>query len=1098
MKGEYKDQDASHTDRGVVAVRGASGGPRGAWALLTRAPRRGLEAAARGWGSRLGGALALSALLCAFLWTPLSRYDEVHFSPADLTQDFLLTKVTPQHQPGNRLLSDAVTQMQPWALFNREELRAGRFPLWNPMSGTGAPHFANYQSAVLSPFTVPFYVLDFKPALLVSAFLKLFALGFLTFLFLQLVGLRWVAALVGATAFMFSGHNVLLLGLPHVGSLVALPGGLLFAEAAIQRAQRGERRTRIAAPLVALSLTLTAGLLAGNPEPFYFAVLLLSAYVAARLLALAVATRRAGRPLAPVLRLTAALLLSGLIGGALAAPQVLPFFEYLENSRLYEQRSGTQTALDSSLWALAFFPDVLGNPSSVYNLSYQVPPPNYELVHMAYVGGTALFLAALSVLFALRDRRLLFFLLAAGVWWVYAHDVLGSWRWFALLPSLEMAPINRSQGLWTFCMALIAAMTVHHLLVRPARRRVLSAGLSLLAGAGVLALFRYGAALHVELFAAEEGLQHRNREPYVSDHLRVFSLAFGLAAGAVAMLWIARGAWLRNALGALILAALFLQTGYHFKDYNSVSEDRHVFPVTEAVAALRAEVGAGQLAILGEDQLLPATNLVYGISTVVNYDGMWVRDYDHLYRDSFGDSNNWRPILGGSIRMLQVFGVEYVLARWGWPNIDTGLARLVRGEDTKWFRQAIQAEEVLSQTFRSFRPYLSAVAVHLSAPPAAGECQALFQLYREDTGELVHEATVTAAEVRSTLYERGHVVFASEPRTSVPGRPVVFPFRPQVDSEDAVYRIVLRIPEGQSNESISAWSARPRAYGEGRGYRGERELLGDVLFDYAYERGAFERLRDIEEFVLYRLTPALGKYHVAGGALVAESEQEVLDFLRLPTFDPRRLVILGPVAGERSPADERPAQAAPGRLLKRSDSPRVYLLTENDTTLVHIEDEVTFLANRLRWDQIEVVSAEEFWSHRVVEEDIDAARAAGLRVVAPEESGPGRLTVLEETPTRARLEIEREQPGYLVVAKTHYPGWKARVNGQPRAIMRANFAFDALELQQGLNRVELYYAPDSLRYGLYIAGGALLLGIAALLLAALVPGRAAARDPGDA
>jgi hypothetical protein len=155
----------------------------------------------------LQAALVLLFEIAAFLWIPLSRYDEVYYSASDLTQSFSLTRVEPGHKPGNQLQSDFVTQMQPWTTFNREELYAGRLPLWNPWNGAGCPHLANYQSAVFSPFVAPAYLMPTKPALLVSAALKLFALGIFTYLFLRKIGVRHWAALVGATIFTFAGHS---------------------------------------------------------------------------------------------------------------------------------------------------------------------------------------------------------------------------------------------------------------------------------------------------------------------------------------------------------------------------------------------------------------------------------------------------------------------------------------------------------------------------------------------------------------------------------------------------------------------------------------------------------------------------------------------------------------------------------------------------------------------------------------------------------------------------------------------------------------------------------------------------------------------------
>ena len=83
----------------------------------------------------LQAALVLAIEVVLFLWTPISRYGDVYYSSADLTQAFALTRIEPGHQPGNQLQSDAVTQMEPWRMFNREELAAGRMPLWNPWNG---------------------------------------------------------------------------------------------------------------------------------------------------------------------------------------------------------------------------------------------------------------------------------------------------------------------------------------------------------------------------------------------------------------------------------------------------------------------------------------------------------------------------------------------------------------------------------------------------------------------------------------------------------------------------------------------------------------------------------------------------------------------------------------------------------------------------------------------------------------------------------------------------------------------------------------------------------------------------------------------------
>ena len=59
----------------------------------------------------------------------------------------------------NYELVDSAVQFQPWLQYSRERLPDA--PLWNTHIAPGRPYFANAQSAVLSPFSLPAYVLPF-------------------------------------------------------------------------------------------------------------------------------------------------------------------------------------------------------------------------------------------------------------------------------------------------------------------------------------------------------------------------------------------------------------------------------------------------------------------------------------------------------------------------------------------------------------------------------------------------------------------------------------------------------------------------------------------------------------------------------------------------------------------------------------------------------------------------------------------------------------------------------------------------------------------------------------------------------------------------
>jgi uncharacterized membrane protein YfhO len=64
-----------------------------------------------------------------------------------------------------------------------------------------------------------------------------------------------------------------------------------------------------------------------------------------------------------------------------------------------------------------------------------------------------------------------------------------------------------------------------------------------------------------------------------------------------------------------------------------------------------------------------------------------------------------------------------------------------------------------------------------------------------------------------------------------------------------------------------------------------------------------------------------------------------------------------------------------------------------------------------------------------------------------------------------------------VFARAWYPGWRARIDGQPAELLRANFAFQALAVAPGAHHIELEYAPASWRAGLAISALAVLLAV---------------------
>jgi len=235
-------------------------------------------------------------------------------------------------------------------------------------------------------------------------------------------------------------------------------------------------------------------------------------------------------------RLGCKLLFAAALAAGLAAFQLLPFFEYLANSRVLEQRSYRQTPLDWQWWPLMLFPDLLGNPAQPYKISINLPAPNYELVNMAYAGGVAMLLALVGGFIALRDRLARVFAIAAVLWLLYAYDLFGAYEVFRLIPGLDMAPMNRSQGLWNFLVACLAALAVDRLERRAGPRRWLAAAMyTVMALAGLFACL-WGADAVLEQHALEESPHHRLFLETVPLHIKLLTALYLMSLGCVLVL----------------------------------------------------------------------------------------------------------------------------------------------------------------------------------------------------------------------------------------------------------------------------------------------------------------------------------------------------------------------------------------------------------------------------------------------------------------------------------------------------------------------------------------------------------------------------------
>ena len=633
-------------------------------------------------------ALILAALVVVFLGRPI--LDGGWYLPADFTQ-VAGTRTLPPTQTlvlQNSLMSDPATQMDPWWHFDSQELHAGRLPSWNPDNALGVPQLANYQAGVFSPYSVPFYLLPYRIALLVAAGLKLWTLAFFAYLFLRRLRLRHGAALLGAVVYGFGAYHLLWLDWQHVGAAICLPAGAWATTIVLQAETSTVRRRGLAAFAVAIA----AGVLAGHPETLYWSIATLAITVSGMLVVERLSWRTR-------LRRAAELIGAAGLGVAVGAVQLLPFAEYLTRSTDYATRSGLGIGGGAPPLAVSLlaFPDAVGNPS----LTYQEPSSvylfgNYNEINGDYVGLIAMGLAllGLTALVGRKRRRvaLLGLVITATGWALFhVHQVS---EFTTRTPILKLSTVNRSHDVWIFGVAVLAAIGSDVALDRfhhgwaarharvPVARTAAVAGVAIL---GIVAVSVGAVALSLE------GMHHlRAVQATVPGSVTMTALAVrtvhkhvewvlgcsGLALlCVVVMLAWPRGAGRRTAAvgGPLLVAGLvvtqFAVTGGMLRNYNPSLPKSLVYPLTAGFQQAIAFTATDTSIRDSTTYALPDSNLWWRMPQLTSYDALGVEWYDTLFRRVFGQKpdeffDEGTPACAAELRL---FGVRWIWSRSAQP-----------------------------------------------------------------------------------------------------------------------------------------------------------------------------------------------------------------------------------------------------------------------------------------------------------------------------------------------------------------------------------------------------------------------------------------------
>ncbi len=538
-----------------------------------------------------------------------------------------------------------------------EQWRAtGQLPLWNPMIMDGLPYIAPVTHGdVLYPTSFLRWFLSADKVTNLGFVLHYILAGLFTFLFLRRLKVSWVGSAVGGLAYQLSGIVISYARPGHDGKLFVstmLPLACLALIIALR-----DRRTW-GYPLLAVAVALC--LLSPHVQTTYY--LLIATGLWALYLTFGEPTTE---PLRPRLTRLGIVLAAVIAGFGIAAPQILPFLEYIPHSPRAVAYSGAfeGAATYGVPWdhVPGFFLAGFVGESDTYWGS------NPLKLHSEYLGLPVIALAILGLGGNPDRRRLIWWL--GGICILLLLIALGNATpfyklWWSVMPYVRK---TRAPGqvffIVAFCTAAFAALGV----ARLERKEGASHVRAWLVTAGIIALLGL-AGVFGHLAEAVASPERLPQALALSSSIRVSAFVGAIALFAVALLAFGylRGSVpaLTFALGLpLLVGADLWRDGRRFWLYSGPPNETLYRP-DAIVTRLRAEQKPFRVFSLDIDpRNVPYPEnvlMAHGIPQALGYQGNELRYFDELIGGRVGTPNGGRYLFT-STRLWELLAVRFVV-----------------------------------------------------------------------------------------------------------------------------------------------------------------------------------------------------------------------------------------------------------------------------------------------------------------------------------------------------------------------------------------------------------------------------------------------------
>lgn len=505
----------------------------------------------------------------------------------------------------NRGLGDTFDSVAPTSILIVDSGNTGSFAQWDPYNSGGTQAASLPNSAILSPLSLPWWILDHARAPAGVKLMEILAASLGMWLLLRK---QWTlpraSVPLASMIFVSSGFMIAWTNWPQTRVAALIP--LLFWS--VDRLAVGRSWWNS----VAFGFILASMLLGGFPAVTAYAMYTAVAYFFMR----STASGRSIRHASLALLQSAA---GAVLALALSAIQLLPFAWFATHFVDFESRSGSAGwHMPSSTLATTIVPYILGFP----NLDHDSWPIHF-VEGFSYLGGATFILALVAIMVSRRlsapPRILWFFVLAYLVWTVasyYGGPILSA---IQTLPGLSSSLIGRARSIIGFLAAVLAALGLSALYERascirevslerssPARRT-----LSL-----VIRLVLAAALLLPVILSIREALPESD---LLFAQKWVLATLVIVTAVSVASLMLAVKAsysgWALTATIALVLTAVPAASVAHH--WWPLSDKDSFYPETATHAYLHAELGEYRFAGIGAMQ--PSTSSAYQLRSLTGH-----------------------------------------------------------------------------------------------------------------------------------------------------------------------------------------------------------------------------------------------------------------------------------------------------------------------------------------------------------------------------------------------------------------------------------------------------------------------------------------------